>query len=73
MSKHRTCEERFNLVADPKDWRNPIDAVIDRDDFCDIEDAVLFYTSAGLKIVESLPGGKIRVTGVGYRNGPAGP
>lgn len=73
MSNHKTPKERFDLVADPDDWRNSIDAVIDVNDFCDIDDAVIFYTSTELELVEHLPNGKCRVTAVGYRSGPAGP
>ena len=73
MSRHPTIKERFNLVVDPDDWRNPIDAVIDLNDFCDVGDAVIFYTSTELEIAEHLPDGKCRVTAVGYRNGPSGP
>lgn len=71
MSDH--LKELFDSVADPSDWRNPIDAVINLADFADIAEAVDFYTSTDIESVELLPGNKCRVTAVGYRNGPAGP
>jgi hypothetical protein len=66
-------EKYFNMVANPNDWRAPIDAVIAMGKFMKCKAAVEFFTSTELIIVYESKGGKVRVQATGYRNGPAGP
>lgn len=71
-------EVLFNLVCDLKDWRAPIDAVVDLPSeepaafLNNLREAVIHYT-ATVPDFQGLPEGKVRVTATGYRNGPAGP
>lgn len=57
----------FEKVA-PKtgNWKDPIDAVIDADDFDNCNQAAIWYTGGGIVIAERLKGRKLRVTGAGY-------
>lgn len=58
--------EAFNLVADPADWKNPVDAVIPGDtDRSLIIDAVIHFT-ASVPVFETLPDGRLRVAAAGY-------
>jgi hypothetical protein len=56
----------FQKVA-PKsgNWKEPIDAVIDADDFDDCNNAAIWYTGGGLT-AKKLKGGKLHVLGAGY-------
>lgn len=55
----------FDLVKDAKNWKNPINAVIDAKDQDAVSQAVIYFTG-------SVPGftpmknGKVRVRSVGY-------
>ena len=70
-------EAAFNMVADPNDWRAPIDAYVPKDtDLVLLEEAIVFYTATTPTFTVAL--GKdqvmrIRVRADGYRAGPAGP
>lgn len=61
----------FDLVRDPKDWKNHIDTVIDADKQGIVADAISHFTATSAHF-EELPNGKLRVIADGYRMGPAG-
>ena len=68
----------FNLVIDPEDWRGAIDAVIPAIEAPITTQAITFYTGTVAKETPVDPptgfdGEFVRVTSVGYRNGPCGP
>lgn len=65
-------ERNFKRVANKKDWKAPIDAIIRVDDFEAINDAVEFFTATTLRVDENMGHGKVRVKAKGYRMGPAG-
>ena len=71
---HADLEQAFRKVSDPNDWRGPIDAVIDDADRHVVGEAVAYFTATSAEF-HPVPGqpGKLRVTAVGYRCGPAGP
>lgn len=64
----------FDLVANPKDWKAPVDKVL-YPAVLDYEIAVIAfavkYMTATEATVTELPDGKVRITAPGYRNGPA--
>jgi hypothetical protein len=65
----------FDAMADPDDWRAPIEAWIDHKLFGIAAVATEFFTCTELKVIggpEPLTG-RILVQADGYRNGPAGP
>ncbi|GEM_PF-2845850 len=65
----------FDLLADPDDWRAPIDAWIDHRAYGLAAAAVEFFTCTELQIIggpQPLTG-RILVHADGYRMGPAGP
>lgn len=66
--------QAFNLVADPDDWRAPINALVGPGELEAAITAIEFFT-ATIPTVEvvSVPERVYRVRSVGYRNGPAGP
>jgi hypothetical protein len=66
--------EAFDKVADPEDWRNPIDIVIAQADEEITIAAVEFFVGDTPNIVRPLGHPDvIRITSVGYRAGPCGP
>jgi hypothetical protein len=76
MEDNRTPEQKrlqpfFDLVCDPKDWRAPINKIVDQNaDLELIREAIIFYTATvpKFKIVND----GYLVYSDGYRNGPAG-
>ncbi len=69
---HAELSAAFDTVADPSDWRAPIEAFVDAPAYARIAAAVEFFTATKLSWV-MLPNGRFAVTSIGYRNGPAGP
>lgn len=63
----------FALVADPDDWRKPIDAIIPTDRLTDVIKAIHYFTAVTEATVTVQPDGRFRVKSIGYRMGPAGP
>jgi len=61
----------FDKVANPNDWRAPINAVIHKRDLNRVVAAIEFYTATETKTNDL--GNYVQVMSVGYRNGPAGP
>ncbi len=64
-------EQAFELVRDPLDWRNRIDAVIESDEVERVCIAIRFYTATDPDVMV-LGDGRVRVMALGYRLGPAG-
>lgn len=66
-------EPYFNRVANPTDWKARIDAIIPEDDRFLTFQAIQFFTATDATFVRvpSQPG-YLRVTSIGYRQGPAG-
>jgi len=64
-------QEAFRSVQDKEHWKNPIDAVVDRDQTAVLDKAIPFMTGtpAEFEDVEGQPG-KVRVTADGYFLGP---
>ena len=64
----------FDAVADPYDWRAPIDSYVDPADVNRIVFAIKHYTATVPTLtVHQLKGVQlIRVRSIGYRMGPAG-
>lgn len=73
------CEKAFDLVADPNDWKAPINRTIfaDTSDFCPefICHAVQYFTATPCIYKEVTRYGRKcwRFEAAGYRAGPAGP
>jgi hypothetical protein len=59
-------DEAFKLIANSKNWKFPVDAVIDSDKFPICDEACVFFTGSKLEIVESLTTHLIRVKADGY-------
>lgn len=55
----------FDKVADRRNWKNPIEAEIARDEFAITAEAVQFYTSSTLVIAEDR-GATLLVKAAGY-------
>lgn len=68
----RALKRAFDAVADPADWRNPIDAMIPAGHRDVTAAAIDFYTATPASFAD-VDGDFFNVTAVGYRNGPAGP
>lgn len=70
-------EDAFALIEDPSDWRARIEAVIPMDKLLVCQAACEFFTGTHLvcatPVEDALRTGSVRVTAVGYREGPAGP
>lgn len=62
----------FGLVADPSDWKAPIDARVAKDLVHQVVSAIRFYTAAPIEVFPTEHPGSYRVTSCGYRLGPAG-
>ena len=77
--RREDLDQAFELVADPTDWRAPIDKVITMPDViygATIKAAVEFFTATPARIkLLSINCGKpsVRIQSIGYRAGPAGP
>jgi len=72
--KHGELQAAFDRVADPKDWRGPIDF---QGDMTPEEaqascEAIRFFTACEPTLQELCAGG-YRIKAEGYRAGPAGP
>jgi hypothetical protein len=67
-------EAYFALVSNQEDWKAPIDSTLPSD-VCQacIRDAVIHFTGTEPEFEVSPNGQWMRVTAVGYRNGPCGP
>ena len=66
----------FDEVADKDDWKAPIDAWIEDHDYNLVLEAIDFMTATMIKVVDTKIESEVttlRITSVGYRNGPAGP
>lgn len=65
----------FRQIADPNDWRAPIDAIVPESMVSLCCDAVMFMTATNASVTSvGLVNGSAmyRVTSIGYRSGPAG-
>ena len=60
-------QDGFRKVANPSNWKMPIDAEIDPKDRDVVARAVPFMTGGDVHF-EELPSGRLRVTGPGYYN-----
>lgn len=74
--------ELFDLVADPRDWKGPINAVVElktlralNANANDIDDAIEFFTATRGVYSATLVEGRdaLYIQAPGYRAGPAGP
>ena len=66
-------EAAFNKVADPNDWRGPIDAVVAAGEVPIVDAAIAFFTATQTFLTPTDKSRKhFRVQSVGYRVGPAG-
>jgi len=64
----------FSMVAEPDDWRKPIDAVIKDEDLGVVREAVEYFTATTVSASPCMGTvGHTHVRATGYRNGPAGP
>lgn len=63
--------EAFHKVASREDWKGRIDAIIQPEDLDVICEAVSHFTATEVEF-SLIDGGKVRVTALGYRMGPAG-
>lgn len=66
--------DAFNRVANPHDWRAPIDCMlrVDEAELDKIRYAIEFYTATSAKVTR-IGHRTWHVQATGYRNGPAGP
>lgn len=76
---HAALSAAFDLVADPDDWKAPIDAVVTLPhvmDGLEVKKAVQFFTATEATIsvvgLASETDITVRVQAPGYRMGPAG-
>lgn len=72
--KQAVLEAIFSVVANPRDWKAPIDVEIaDHPTLLEmIADAVVHFTATSAVFTPVRPG-RVRVVAAGYRAGPAGP
>lgn len=68
----RQLDLAFKLVANPNDWKAPIDARVARDLVHEVVCAIQFYTAAPIEVLPTDHPGSFRVVSCGYRLGPAG-
>jgi len=69
------CASAFELVADPKDWKAPINKIVRFDAIEYTPDALAYavkYMTATEVTMTPVSNHETRVTSVGYRMGPAG-
>jgi len=57
--------EAFNKVANPANWKYPIDAVIPKADLDVTETAVTFFAGCSVEVVEDR-GDEVRIQAIGY-------
>lgn len=76
----KALEDAFDMVANPDDWRAPIDAHVTTTDIRDgstIKAAVAFFTGteATIRLESDVDQEtfELHVTALGYRMGPCGP
>lgn len=72
--KQAVLEAAFAVVANPRDWKAPIDVVIsDQPTLLEmVTDAIVHFT-ATVPSFSPIETGRVRVQAAGYRAGPAGP
>ena len=72
--EQKRLQAAFDWIKDPRDWRAPIDRVVDGTDprFLDAFLACEHFTATKLQ-AEHMERTLFRVRADGYRNGPAGP
>lgn len=63
----------FDKVADPADWRNPIYAVVDRDEVEITVRAIQLFAGGQIEVKDLQWGDEFMIKNAGYRMGPAGP
>lgn len=56
----------FDLIKDPKNWKNPIDCWIPKQSFEDFHQAVVFFTAGFLQQTGEENGSLIRCKANGY-------
>lgn len=74
-AKQPERERLFKLVADPADWKAPIEAFIKYGwniSFDQLNDAIMHFTGTEIYYLQHEIHG-YTVKAVGYRNGPCGP
>ena len=62
----------FDKVADPRDWKNPVNSVVPVDFLAVTMLAVEFFTATKAEIRTVFPSGDVLIFAKGYRSGPAG-
>lgn len=67
----------FRIVADPKDWRGPINTVIPEHLEGVVTEAIIFMTATRPQVMGRMTDGAtgqklVRLAAIGYRAGPAG-
>ena len=73
---HQQLDEMFKRVANPDDWRAPIDCVVgSAGEMMLATAAIVFFTGTQPDIAVASGGERphYRLTSVGYREGPCGP
>jgi len=63
----------FERVQDPADWKAAIDAEVPEAEVSHTVAAIEFYTGTEVQQLPATQPGMVRITSVGYRNGPCGP
>jgi hypothetical protein len=70
-AQQERMHDAFNAVAEPNDWKAPIDTIVPLEaDVETIVEAIEFFTAA--KAVVTKDEFHFHITSDGYRNGPAG-
>jgi len=64
-------DKAFESVQDPADWRAPIDSLCYAANEDRVAAAILYFTATKATFHECDEPGKVRVTALGYRMGPA--
>ena len=70
-AEKRELEPYWNRVADPEDWKRPIDSYVHKDDLEKTKAAIAFFTATEATATVLQPNW-YRVAADGYRRGPAG-
>lgn len=65
-------DQAFDSVCSKDDWKDSIDAVIDKKDQDLVTEAIIYFTATSPSFLQVKQKGKIRVVAEGYRMGPAG-
>ena len=71
-AKRRKLEAVFDRVRNPADWRAPISAVCQPHEKDLVREAIVFFTATEPTFSEFPGTGFLKVTALGYRQGPAG-